>query len=112
MGRTRAGLGRRRARRVSLFHQRRQGARPRRRASADRTAVTADRANNAVGGFRTRFSHERSRCGVFDRATKSEYATMAISLNHTIVAAHDKEKTATFLTEMLGLPPPMPLAAR
>jgi catechol 2,3-dioxygenase-like lactoylglutathione lyase family enzyme len=34
---------------------------------------------------------------------------MAISLNHTIVAAHDKEKTATFLTEMLGLPPPMPL---
>jgi catechol 2,3-dioxygenase-like lactoylglutathione lyase family enzyme len=34
---------------------------------------------------------------------------MAISLNHTIVVAHDKEKTATFLTEMLGLPPPMPV---
>jgi catechol 2,3-dioxygenase-like lactoylglutathione lyase family enzyme len=31
---------------------------------------------------------------------------MAIRLNHTIVAAHDKEKAALFLTEMLGLPPP------
>ena len=30
---------------------------------------------------------------------------MGISLNHTIVVARDKEKTATFLTEMLGLPP-------
>ncbi len=30
---------------------------------------------------------------------------MGISLNHTIVIAHDKEKSATFLTEMLGLPP-------
>jgi catechol 2,3-dioxygenase-like lactoylglutathione lyase family enzyme len=30
---------------------------------------------------------------------------MGISLNHTIVLARDKEKTATFLTEMLGLPP-------
>jgi catechol 2,3-dioxygenase-like lactoylglutathione lyase family enzyme len=30
---------------------------------------------------------------------------MPISLNHTIVVARDKEKTATFLTEILGLPP-------
>jgi catechol 2,3-dioxygenase-like lactoylglutathione lyase family enzyme len=30
---------------------------------------------------------------------------MAISLNHTIVVSRDKEKTATFLTEILGLPP-------
>jgi catechol 2,3-dioxygenase-like lactoylglutathione lyase family enzyme len=30
---------------------------------------------------------------------------MGISLNHTIVVARDKEKTATFFTEMLGLPP-------
>jgi catechol 2,3-dioxygenase-like lactoylglutathione lyase family enzyme len=30
---------------------------------------------------------------------------MGISLNHTIVTARDKEKTAKFLTEMLGLPP-------
>ena len=30
---------------------------------------------------------------------------MGISLNHTIVIARDKEKSATFLTEMLGLPP-------
>jgi catechol 2,3-dioxygenase-like lactoylglutathione lyase family enzyme len=31
---------------------------------------------------------------------------MAIRLNHTIVAAHDKDISATFLTEILGLPPP------
>ncbi|MGH7229832.1 MAG: VOC family protein, partial [Nitrospiraceae bacterium] len=31
---------------------------------------------------------------------------MAIRLNHTIVAAHDKETSATFLTTMLGLPAP------
>ena len=31
---------------------------------------------------------------------------MAIRLNHTIVAAHDKEISAKFLTEILGLPPP------
>ena len=30
---------------------------------------------------------------------------MAISLNHTIVVARDKAAAATFLTEMLGLPP-------
>jgi hypothetical protein len=30
---------------------------------------------------------------------------MAISLNHTIVVSRDKEKTAIFLTEILGLPP-------
>jgi catechol 2,3-dioxygenase-like lactoylglutathione lyase family enzyme len=29
---------------------------------------------------------------------------MAIQLNHTIVAARDKETSARFLTEMLGLP--------
>ena len=34
---------------------------------------------------------------------------MAIRLNHTIVAAHDKEASALFLTEMLGLPPPVRL---
>ena len=34
---------------------------------------------------------------------------MAIRLNHTIVAAHEKEASATFLTEILGLPPPMRL---
>ena len=32
---------------------------------------------------------------------------MAIRLNHTIVAAHDKEKAAMFLTEILGLPAPL-----
>ena len=31
---------------------------------------------------------------------------MAIRLNHTIVAAHDKETAAMFLTEILGLPAP------
>jgi catechol 2,3-dioxygenase-like lactoylglutathione lyase family enzyme len=32
--------------------------------------------------------------------------TMAIRLNHTIVAARDKNAGATFLTEILGLPSP------
>jgi catechol 2,3-dioxygenase-like lactoylglutathione lyase family enzyme len=31
---------------------------------------------------------------------------MAIRLNHTIVAAHDKDTAAKFLTEILGLPAP------
>jgi catechol 2,3-dioxygenase-like lactoylglutathione lyase family enzyme len=31
---------------------------------------------------------------------------MAIRLNHTIVAAHDKDTSATFLTKILGLPAP------
>ena len=30
---------------------------------------------------------------------------MPVSLNHTIVVARDKTETATFLTEILGLPP-------
>lgn len=32
---------------------------------------------------------------------------MAIRLNHTIAAAHDKNASATFLTEILGLPAPL-----
>jgi catechol 2,3-dioxygenase-like lactoylglutathione lyase family enzyme len=32
--------------------------------------------------------------------------TMAIKLNHTIVAAHDKSASARFLSEILRLPPP------
>ncbi len=32
---------------------------------------------------------------------------MAIQLNHTIVAAHDKDTGAMFLTEILGLPAPL-----
>ena len=31
---------------------------------------------------------------------------MAAKLNHTIVWCHDQEKSATFLAEILGLPPP------
>src|SRR5262245_3380978 len=31
---------------------------------------------------------------------------MAVRLNHTIVSARDRNASATFLTEMLGLPPP------
>jgi catechol 2,3-dioxygenase-like lactoylglutathione lyase family enzyme len=31
---------------------------------------------------------------------------MAIRLNHTIVLARDRDASATFLTEILGLPPP------
>ncbi|AKK28999.1 VOC family protein [Mycobacterium sp. EPa45] len=33
---------------------------------------------------------------------------MAIALNHTIVAAHDKQMSARFLTELFGLPDPVP----
>lgn len=33
---------------------------------------------------------------------------MAISFNHTIVAARDKRKSAEFLTELFGLPSPKP----
>jgi extradiol dioxygenase family protein len=31
---------------------------------------------------------------------------MTITFNHTIVAAHDKKASATFLTELFGLPDP------
>src|SRR5262249_12714716 len=34
-----------------------------------------------------------------------EGRAMAISLNHTIVVSRDKEASARFLTELLGLPP-------
>ena len=30
---------------------------------------------------------------------------MTIQFNHTLIHAHDKEKSAAFLTEILGLPP-------
>ena len=33
---------------------------------------------------------------------------MPVQLNHTIVAARDKQVSATFLAEMLGLPAPKP----
>lgn len=33
---------------------------------------------------------------------------MAIALNHTIVAAKDREVSANFLTELFGLPDPIP----
>jgi extradiol dioxygenase family protein len=33
---------------------------------------------------------------------------MAIALNHTIVAAHDKHESARFLTELFGLPDAVP----
>ena len=33
---------------------------------------------------------------------------MAVQLNHTIVAAHDKRASAHFLAEILGLDPPTP----
>ncbi|HET6618318.1 MAG TPA: VOC family protein [Dongiaceae bacterium] len=34
---------------------------------------------------------------------------MAVRLNHTIVAARDRDASATFLTEILGLPAPLHL---
>ncbi len=32
---------------------------------------------------------------------------MAVQLNHTIVSTHDKEKSAAFLAQILGLPTPV-----
>ena len=34
---------------------------------------------------------------------------MTVELNHTIVPVHDKQKAATFLTEILDLEPPQPV---
>ena len=33
---------------------------------------------------------------------------MAVQLNHTIVASHDRDASARFLAEILGLPDPVP----
>jgi catechol 2,3-dioxygenase-like lactoylglutathione lyase family enzyme len=33
---------------------------------------------------------------------------VTVQLNHTIVSTHDKETSATFLAEILGLPAPVP----
>ena len=33
---------------------------------------------------------------------------MAVSLNHTIVAARDRDRSASFLADVLGLEPPTP----
>jgi catechol 2,3-dioxygenase-like lactoylglutathione lyase family enzyme len=42
------------------------------------------------------------------RSASSKEIAMTIQLNHTIVSAHDKDRSATFLAEMLGLPTPSP----
>jgi catechol 2,3-dioxygenase-like lactoylglutathione lyase family enzyme len=34
---------------------------------------------------------------------------MGVQLNHTIVPVHDKQESAVFLTEILGLGPPKPV---
>lgn len=33
---------------------------------------------------------------------------MSVQLNHTIIWCHDKQRSSTFLTEILGLPPARP----
>ncbi|SEK56917.1 Catechol 2,3-dioxygenase [Pseudomonas sp. NFIX51] len=33
---------------------------------------------------------------------------MSVQLNHTIVWCHDKQRSADFLVQLLGLPPPVP----
>jgi catechol 2,3-dioxygenase-like lactoylglutathione lyase family enzyme len=48
-----------------------------------------------------------SKCGNQLQINKGRITTIAIRLNHTIVAARDKEKAALFLTEILGLPAPL-----
>src|SRR5574338_508202 len=38
--------------------------------------------------------------------SKRDRKAMAVRLNHTIIVAHDRDASALFLTEMLGLPAP------
>ena len=40
--------------------------------------------------------------------TSRSFTTVTIQLNHTIVSARDKRASATFLSEILGLPAPVP----
>jgi catechol 2,3-dioxygenase-like lactoylglutathione lyase family enzyme len=40
------------------------------------------------------------------RATAERSMTVTVRLNHTIIAAHDKEKASLFLTGILGFPTP------
>jgi catechol 2,3-dioxygenase-like lactoylglutathione lyase family enzyme len=59
-------------------------------------------------------THRRVKAGD-DRGTARRYTasqritTLAVRLNHTIVAARDKDDSAKFLTKMLGLPAPLVL---
>jgi catechol 2,3-dioxygenase-like lactoylglutathione lyase family enzyme len=46
-------------------------------------------------------------CGAIDPARRI-LLDVAITLNHTIVAARDKKVSANFLTELFGLPEPTP----
>lgn len=39
-------------------------------------------------------------------ARQHQGSGMAIAFNHTIIAAHDKHESATFFTEIFGLPEP------
>src|SRR5215211_3545519 len=43
-------------------------------------------------------------------ARKYRGSPMTITFNHTIVAAYDKKRSATFLTELFDLPSPTPFA--
>jgi catechol 2,3-dioxygenase-like lactoylglutathione lyase family enzyme len=43
-----------------------------------------------------------------DGGIKREGGAMAVQLNHTIVPVEDKEASANFLAEILGLDPPRP----
>jgi catechol 2,3-dioxygenase-like lactoylglutathione lyase family enzyme len=51
----------------------------------------------------------RARAGRNGRATRKEESSMTARLNHTIVAARDRDASAVFLAEILGLPPPLEL---
>ena len=46
--------------------------------------------------------------GVLRGPPRTYYASMGVTLNHTIVWCRDKRRSATFLSEILGLPAPQP----
>jgi hypothetical protein len=63
-------------------------------ARADRVAFSVPGKDDGLTGGSELSSPRREGIGI-----------MGITLNHTIIVARNKEETATFLTEILGLPP-------
>jgi catechol 2,3-dioxygenase-like lactoylglutathione lyase family enzyme len=47
----------------------------------------------------------RPACGGAVGSDRGENRVMSVQLNHTIVSCHDQQRSAAFVTEILGLPP-------
>jgi hypothetical protein len=77
-----------------------------------RGILNGDRSNgHAIGRMGTAMAVRDPVCGLCQRCTapldsasrEPDHPAMAIRLDHTIVSARDKEVSARFLSEMLGL---------